>query len=153
MADLRAPTPSAAAELAVPDIYEIEQKIITYQNRLRQSLLKKLEIMHLKYEKLMSSFAFKEPTRRIQENYILIDNQIKKLENLINLKIEKQKTKYTKLVAKLDAYSPLKTLARGYTITKKDGKVLKSKSQLKSGDIVEIVFSDGQKDAVIKEEK
>ena len=106
--------------------------------------------MKLKYEKLMSSFVFKEPERRIQENYLIIDNIVKKLENIINIKFEKQKIDYNKLVAKLDAYSPLKTLSRGYTITKKEGKVLKSKKELKSGDIIEITFQDGQKEAIVK---
>ena len=84
VADLRAPTPSAAAELAVPDIYELKQKINTYQNRLKMSLSKKLEIMKLRYDKCMSSSVFKEPTRRINENYIKIDTYVKQLENLIN---------------------------------------------------------------------
>lgn len=150
VADLRAPTPSAAAELAVPDIYEVKQKIITYQNRLRMSLIKKVEVMKLRYEKSMSSSVFKEPTRRIQENYIRIDNQVKQLENLILVKQEKEKTKYGKLVAKLDAYSPLKTLSRGYSITQKDGKVIKTQTELKSGDRVEIRFVDGFREAEIQ---
>ena len=83
VADLRAPTPSAAAELAVPDIYEIKQKINTYQNRLKMSLTKKLEIMKLRYDKCISSSAFKEPTRRIQENYIKMDSYIKQLEKIL----------------------------------------------------------------------
>jgi exodeoxyribonuclease VII large subunit len=136
VADLRAPTPSAAAELAVPDIYEVKQKLIAYQNRLRMALLKKVEIMKLSYEKMMSNSIFKEPTRRIQENYIRIDNQVKRLENYIKEKQDKEKNNYIKLVAKLDAYSPLKTLARGYSITQKDGKIIRTKKELKRGDIV-----------------
>ncbi len=150
VADLRAPTPSAAAELAVPDVYEIKQKIIMYQSRLRTSLIKKVQIMRLRYEKSMSSFVFKEPTRRIQENYIRIDNQVKQLEKLMQVKQEKENTRYTKLVAKLDAYSPLKTLARGYSITQKEGKVIKKQAQLNTGDIVAIRFTDGTKKAIIQ---
>lgn len=144
VADLRAPTPSAAAELAVPDIYEIEQKISGYQNRLRMSLIKKVEIMRLRYEKAISSSYFREPTRRIQENYIKIDVYIKQLENAVKAKKEKEKLNYTKLVAKLDALSPLKTLIRGYTITEKEEKIVKSSKDLKSGDIIEIKFVDGK---------
>ncbi len=150
VADLRAPTPSAAAELAVPDRYEVKQKILTYQNRLRMALLKKVEVMKLRYEKSMSSFVFKEPTRRVQENYLRIDNQVKRLENVIKAKQEKEKTKYVELVAKLDAYSPLKTLARGYSITQKEGKVVKSHKDLKSGDVVELRFTDGQVEAKVQ---
>ena len=58
VADLRAPTPSAAAELANPDIYEIKEKINTYNSRMRLSLKKKLDFMKLKYEKIMSSNIF-----------------------------------------------------------------------------------------------
>lgn len=150
VADLRAPTPSAAAELAVPDSYEVQQKILTYQNRLRMSLIKKVQIMKLRYEKSISSSVFKEPTRRIQENYISIDNQVKRIANLMQTRQEKEKTKYAKLVATLDAYSPLKTLARGYSITQKDGKVIKKQAELKAGDKVELRFSDGLKQAEIQ---
>ncbi len=150
VADLRAPTPSAAAELAVPDIYEVKEKIRTYQNRLRMGLIKKVQIMKLRYEKTMSSFVFKEPTRRVQENYIRIDNNVRKLENLMKTKQENEKAKYSELVAKLDAYSPLKTLARGYAITQKEGKVIKTKAELKSGDMVDIRLTDGEVKAQIQ---
>lgn len=150
VADLRAPTPSAAAELAVPDCDEIKQKISTYQNRLRMSLRKKVEIMKLRYEKSMSSLVFKEPTRNIQENYIRIDHQLKQLENVMQKTYEKEKTKYINFVAKLDAYSPLKTLARGYTITKKGDAVMKTKEALVTGDVVDIRFVDGSVKAQIQ---
>lgn len=150
VADLRAPTPSAAAELAVPDVYEIEQKINNYQNRLRMSLIKKVEIMRLRYEKCLSSSVFREPTRKINEHYIILDNYIKQLENAIKTKQEKEKTKFVELIAKLDTLSPLKTLARGYAITEKDGKIIKSKEELHAGDIIDIKFIDGKCQAEIK---
>ena len=149
VADLRAPTPSAAAELAVPDVYEVKQKINTYQNRLRMALSKKLEIMKLRYDKCMSSFVFKEPTRRIQENYIKLDTYVKQLENIIGTIKEKNKNKYMELVAKLDTLSPLKTLLRGYSIVEKDGKVVKSVAELKVEDNVTIKLNDGEKQARI----
>ena len=149
VADLRAPTPSAAAELAVPDIYEVKQKINTYQNRLKMSLTKKLEIMKLRYEKCMSSSVFKEPTRRINENYIKIDTYVKKLENLINKVKEKNKNKYIELVSKLDTLSPLKTLTRGYSIVEKEGKIIKSVADLNTEDEISIRLKDGNKQAKI----
>lgn len=149
VADLRASTPSAAAELAVSDIYELKQKINTYQNRLKISLTKKVEIMKLRYEKCMSSFVFKEPTRRINENYIKLDSYIKQLENLINTKSEKEKNRYVELVAKLDTLSPLKTLMRGYSITEKEGKIVKSIVELKKDDNIDIRLTDGKIQAKI----
>ena len=153
VADLRAPTPSAAAELAVADTYEVKQKIIHAQNRLRGALLKKVQIMKLRYEKTMASYVFKEPTRKIQENYIQIDQKVKQLINLIQTRQEKEKIKYTKMMAQLDAYSPLKTLARGYTITQKEGRVVKKVTDLKIADRVKIRFQDGQVEAEVKRQE
>ena len=149
VADLRAPTPSAAAELAVPDIYEIKQKINVYQNRLRMSLVKKVEIMKLRYEKCMNSRVFKEPTRNINDNYLRIDNYIKRLENTIKIKQKEEKTKYIELVSKLDTLSPLKTLTRGYSLVEQDNKIIKNSKDLKTGDKVNIRFADGEKQAEI----
>ena len=149
VADLRAPTPSAAAELAVPDIYEIKQKINTYQNRLRLTLIKKVEIMKLRYEKCMSSRVFKEPLRNVNDNYLKIDTYIKRLENTINTKQKEEKTKYIELVSKLDTLSPLKTLTRGYSITEQNKKIIKSAKELKTGDKIDIRFVDGKKQAEV----
>ncbi len=149
VADLRAPTPSAAAELAVPDIYEVKQKINTCQNRLRLSLVKKVEIMKLRYEKCMSSRVFKEPLRNINDNYLKIDTFIKRLESCIQAKQKEEKTKYVELVSKLDALSPLKTLTRGYSLVEKDGEIIKSVDDVKSEDKIDIRFVDGVKEAKI----
>ena len=150
VADLRAPTPSAAAELAVPDIYEVRRKIDTYQDRLRMSLIKKVELMKLRYEKAMSSSVFKEPLRKVNDNYLKIDSYFKQIENAMKVKQEKEKTRYIELVAKLDTLSPLKTLYRGYSITEKDNKIIKSKEELRQGDLIHIKFMDGEKQAMVK---
>ena len=113
------------------------------------ALIKKVEVMKLRYDKCMASSAFKEPLRKVNDNYLMIDNFLKRLEASIKIKQEKEKNKYVELVSKLDALSPLKTLTRGYSITEKEGKIVKSKDELQKGDKVELRFTDGKKQAVI----
>ena len=144
VADLRAPTPSAAAELAVPDIEEIKRKLETYNQRYKTSLKKKIEFMKLRYQKCMSSKVFTDPTAKIKEQYINLDITIKNLENLITNKVKDSKTKSIELISKLDTLSPLKTLTRGYSIVQKDGKTIKSVKELKTNDMLGIRFTDGE---------
>lgn len=144
VADLRAPTPSAAAELAVPDIEEIKKKLETYNQRYKISLKKKIEFMKLRYQKSMSSKVFTDPTAKIKEQYINLDIIIKNLENLITNKVKDSKTKSIELISKLDTLSPLKTLTRGYSIVQKDGKTIKSVKELKTNDVLGIRFTDGE---------
>ena len=144
VADLRAPTPSAAAELAVPDIEEIKKKLETYNQRYKISLKKKIEFMKLRYQKSMSSKAFTDPTAKIKEQYINLDIIIKNLENLITNKVKDSKTKSIELISKLDTLSPLKTLTRGYSIVQKSGKTIKSVKELKTNDMLGIRFTDGE---------
>lgn len=144
IADLRAPTPSAAAELAVPDIEEIKKKLETYNQRYKISLKKKIEFMKLRYQKSMSSKAFTDPTAKIKEQYINLDIIIKNLENLITNKVKDSKTKSIELISKLDTLSPLKTLTRGYSIVQKNGKTIKSVKELKTNDMLGIRFTDGE---------
>lgn len=144
VADLRAPTPSAAAELAVPNIAEVELKLNTYQNRFRQALKKKTELMRLRYEKCMNSRVFKDPLQKINENYMLIDKYVKSIQTSIVTKYKDKKLEAIKLYSKLDALSPLKTLARGYSIAEKDGKIVHKASELKQGDKLTLRFEDGK---------
>ena len=150
VADLRAPTPSAAAELAQVDINDIKKKIITYEDRYRQALNKRLELMRLRFEKAMNSRAFTDPTKKINEEYLRIDNTIKQLENAIQRKLADCKTIATKNYAKLDALSPLKTLTRGYSITELNGKVLKKSKEVKVNDEINIKLQEGGLTAQVK---
>ena len=143
VADLRAPTPSAAAELAQVDVYEIQKKLLAYQERFKQALRKRLELMRLRYEKAMSSRVFTDPMKQINEKYILVDMKTKEIENNILNKLKESKNKATNIITKLDTLSPLKTLARGYSITEYNGKILKSVKQIKTNDEIEIRLNDG----------
>ena len=149
VADLRAPTPSAAAELAVPDVYELKQKINNYQNRYRLALKKKNELMRLRYEKCMKSRVFTDPLRRIRDMDVTVDSYIQRLENKMKIIHKDSQSSYIKLVSKLDTLSPLKTLTRGYSLTEKDNKIVKSAKELEKDDKVKLKFSDGEKDAII----
>ena len=149
VADLRAPTPSAGAELAQADVGEIKQKLLTYQNRYKTALMKKIEIMKLRYNKLMASRVFTAPLSRINEEYQNIDLKIKMLETIIKQKLNESKNKEIELISKLDTLSPLKTLTRGYLIAQKDGQVIKSVKTLKKDDIINLKFTDGEKQAKV----
>ena len=150
VADLRAPTPSAAAELAVANIDDVRENLRAYNNRYKVSLKKKIELMKMSYEKCMTRQAFKNPTQKINEQYMLIDMKVKSLQNSILLKIKEDKTKFVKEVVKLDALSPLKTLTRGYSIiSKQDGRIAKEVRDLSQGEKVSIRLSDGKVDAQV----
>lgn len=149
VADLRAPTPSAAAELAVPDIDELKIKLNSYNNRYKVALKKQLEYKRLKYEKCMTRRVFKEPLQRINESYLHVDTQEKNIENKFKLKIMQKRSEFQNVVEKIDALSPLKTLSRGYSIMEKNGKIVKSKKELNIGDEVNIKLYEGTTKAKI----
>lgn len=149
VSDLRAPTPSAAAELANPDIYELKNKINTLNERARLSLKKKLELMKMKYQSLMNSKVFTDPIQNMQNNYLRIDGFIKRLENSIVLKQKGVQKDFKSMALKLDALSPLKTMVRGFSIIEKDGKFIKSSKNLEKDDEVSIKLIDGNKQAKI----
>ena len=151
VADLRAPTPAAAAELAVANIEDVRETLKLYNNRYKVALKKKIELMRLSYEKCMARPAYKNPTQKINEQYMVIDMKVKALQNSMMLKLKEAKTSFVKETAKLDSLSPLKTLTRGYSIVTKQesGKVIKSVDDLNSGEKVNLRLSDGQKTATI----
>ena len=149
VADLRAPTPSAAAELAVPNIADVKLKLESYQSRYKMALKKKIELMKLRYEKCMNSRVFREPLQKINEQYIAVDMKLKRIENSIILKLKDCKTNMTNVISKLDALSPLKTLTRGYIIAQKGNTIIKSVQDIKTDEQINLRFQDGERKAKI----
>ena len=150
VADLRAPTPSAAAELAVPEIDEIYEKICEYQRRYKLDLKKKIQLIKLRYEKCIKSKSFSEQLQKINERYIKIDKVNQKLYLSISQKLSKNKNEAVRLISKLDTLSPLKTLTRGYCIaTSNNGKIINSVKNIEENQIINLKFKDGNKEAKI----
>ena len=150
VADLRAPTPSAAGELAVPEINEVKWKISNAQNRLRISLKQKVDMMKVRFEKVMKSRVFKDPLDFINQRMITISNFEKQMINKLKLNLKDSRISLVEKISKLDALSPLKTLTRGYAIVEtEDKKVITSVSDLKKDDVVDLVLQDGSKKATI----
>ena len=149
MADLRAPTPSAAAELAVADVEDLKYSINLYQRRLKMSLKRKTEFMRLRFEKVMNSRVYKEPLSRINDYYLRIDRCLKSIENSSIKKLKDCKLEAAKAITKLDTLSPLKTLTRGYCLTESDGKVITKAEELKIGMEVDLRFQDGNAKAKV----
>ena len=149
VADLRAPTPSAAAELAVPDVAELKMKIKNYQRRYEQALIRKLQLIKLRYEKCMTRKAFTGILQKVNEQYMVIDMKVKSMQHSVKSKLQNDKSITQNLILKLDSLSPLKTLARGYGIILKDGIVIKSKNMLRKEDEISIRMQDGETKANI----
>ena len=150
VADLRAPTPSAAAELAMPEINEVYNKLSEFQKRYKLALKKKLELIRLRYEKCMKSRAFSSPLQAVQERYIIVDGINQKMHLQITKKMNENRNEAIKLISRLDTLSPLKTLTRGYCIATKSGdKIVKSVKDLKREEIIELRFLDGEQKAQI----
>ena len=151
VSDLRAPTPSAAAELAVADVKKLQDNIEVYRSRLKMALNRKTQIMRLRFEKCMNSRVYKYPKQRINDEYMLIDSKCKKMENLLLQKLKDSKLYAMKWITKLDTLSPLKTLTRGYCLTEFEGKLITKSSELKENMNVVLRYQDGSKKAIIKD--
>jgi len=151
VADLRAPTPSAAAELAVPNVIELKEKIDKYNNRFCMALTKRVGLMRLQYEKVMNLKVFKEPLLRIQDEYLKLDKSIKTIYDKTLEKYKQSNFEFKNLVAKLDTLSPLKTLLRGYTIAQIEGKAIRSVKVLSNKDEINLKFIDGEAKAIIED--
>ena len=153
VADLRAPTPSAAAELAVPNIEDVKDTINDYKNRYKVALKRKIQLMKLRYEKCMSRRVFKEPLLTINEKYVKLDMLLKSITNSTLNIINKSRAELSKVSARIDTLSPMKTISRGYTISEKDGHIIKSITSISVGDDIELRYIDGNAKATITELK
>lgn len=151
VADLRAPTPSAAAELAVPDANQQYFYISSLRNTIDSLINEKLFDCETNFAKLCESDVLTNPISIIDncENYL--DSLVSFINESMNLKIDDFTNQFAILCSSLDNLSPLKVLARGYSMVKKNGSVISSVEDIKNNDEIEIRFSNGTAKAQIIE--
>lgn len=145
VSDLRAPTPSAAAELAVPDRSDLILKLSNVNSLLKSGLENLYNIEKSKLDVLSSSVFLKKPIeniieRRIEQVDSLCEKLILAYKNILN----NNKTKLLENIASLDALSPLKVLSRGFSVVEINGKVITSVNSAQIGDRLNLRLTDGR---------
>ena len=152
VADLRAATPSNAAELAVPDQMELRQALAARQALLLTQMQKRLKQERGTLERLASSRVLKSPINYINDRRLQVDYVQHRLTAAFSETVQRKHRRFASLTAKLDAMSPLKVLARGYSMASDgQGTLLRSVKQIKSGDRLTVRFADGSAAAVVEE--
>lgn len=143
-ADRRAPTPSAAAELAVPERYELKRKLGNVTARLELLEGKKLELLRSTLERMKKSRALTDPRNFIDDKRMALGIAEDKLYNRITFLLERKKSALAGKTAKLDAMNPLSVLSRGYGAAfASDGTVIRSAAQVEKGSDISLMLSDG----------
>ncbi|MBQ1989383.1 MAG: exodeoxyribonuclease VII large subunit, partial [Clostridia bacterium] len=146
VADLRAPTPSAAAELAVPDISEVMAKIGQYELSLKSKLANAYNVSLARFSGIINSYYFKNPDEAlIERKSQSVDKLRERIADLMSEKMQKSENRLMNNLARLDALSPLKILSRGYAaVTDAKGDTVNSVSELGEGDALNLRMIDGQ---------
>ena len=149
-ADLRAPTPSGAAELAVPDKHDLKVRIDRTKITLKTSLNRVYQQKQLQLKALLNKQCMANPLFSVNQRQQSLDMLCSKLKAVYTALVEEKKRGFMSSVASLDALSPLAVLLRGYSLILKDNQVISSAKALKSGDEVNLKLSDGLLNAVVK---
>ena len=144
VADLRASTPSNAAELAVPDRREVYAALLGGRERLEQGMAHRLLRSRQALERLAKSRPMTDPASYFRDKRLLLDYQSGRLARGLERTVAGEKERLARLAASLDAMSPLKVLGRGYAIAQReDGSLLTRASEAKSGERFALRLSDG----------
>ena len=150
VADLRASTPSNAAELAVPDWREIRESLEGYDIRARQAVRKRLQTLSQRLDSLKNRRVFQDPTSGIGDRRLRLDHIRDRLTAAEERRISSDKQRFIKLGASLNAMSPLRVLSRGYAVVVNDrGETIKSVHQVSIGERLELRVSDGRIGTVV----
>lgn len=150
VADLRAPTPTGAAEIAVPNIIDIISHLNHLKIRLNESILKNLNLKKLYFDSLRNSYIIKNPNFIYENKRQKLDLIETTLNSNILLKLENNKKEINNLLIQLDLLNPLNILKRGYSLTYKNKKIVKSIKNIKEKDNLTIKLSDGNINVVVR---
>ena len=145
VADLRAATPSNAAELAVPDQNDVAVQLRQMSGRMAQAMGRRLEAARRELDRASQCQALQNPMNYVDDKRMLLDYQREKLAAGLTASLSRERERFAALASKLDALSPLKVLGRGYAIPQKeDGSVVRSSTDVIPGDALRLRVADGE---------
>lgn len=136
VADLRAPTPSAAAELVVQNSEELAKRVRDLQLRMRNSMEHLLEGWKDALQDIEQSYAFRQPLMLIQQFSQKLDETLRQMQNYLKSFVGQKRQEFQNVVGRLNALSPLSILERGYSLSYQEDRLLKDVRQLHKGDVV-----------------
>ena len=151
VADLRAPTPSAAAELAVPDSMEERGVLYSFEMRTRRAMRERLRLERLRLEQLAREAHLREPRLLLTPHRLRLDSLSEKADRSVRARLQAERAKLSLLCGKLDAMNPMKVLVRGYAIAEKDGAVVTNVKALSAGDRLHLRFSRGSAACIVEQ--
>ena len=149
VADMRAPTPSAAAELAVPDRRELMMRLDSIDERIALALVRRLNRSRERFEHLKAMADARSICKLIKARADAVVALGDKSELLVRSRVDKARDRLSANAGKVDALSPLSILSRGYAITEKGGALIRSTDQLSINDEIGVVLSDGRVSATV----
>ena len=151
VADLRAPTPSAAAELAVPDVRELKKQFSNVEKRMLQHLVSRTDYLRERLNVLAQRPVLQSPWSYFDDRRMAVAHSEERLYSVMNSRLEREKMRLYAQSEKLKSLDPLAVLGRGFSVAfGADGKAIKSVSELPSGTEFELMLSDGKTAAVVK---
>ena len=155
VADFRAPTPSAAAELVIPKKEDLLRSINTALERLNNAISGKLDVLKEELESLRESYILRQPLNYVIQKSQRIDDLRKDMFVRIDHIVDMSGEKFNRIISKLEALGPISILKRGYSITMKlpEGIIVKDAGMLKVGDHIETRLGDGKFKSRVEEVK
>ncbi len=153
VADLRAPTPSAAAELVVPDIETVYNTISVLNNRTENALVSMFKSNENKLNSLLDRPILKNKQAFTENLALKLDNIYSRFSLAFDKKVSLANQNLAVYISKLDTLNPANILLRGFSITEKNGKAVKSVNELSKGDSVNVKLSDGYAECIVNDIK
>ena len=152
VADLRAATPSNAAELAVPDRQELQKKLQMMQASMQQSMQKSVKLGRQRLSALAEKRVLQSPLNYLEDRRVLLDFLSTRLQAAEQKTLHESKQRFVRLTAALDAMSPLKVLSRGYSmVTNEAGAVISRAADVRVDETIRVSFSSGSLTARVEQ--